>query len=153
VVELDQLSRIVALRVGGGTCGLEGWGSGLHPRRALSVEWCDPAWQACDLHRLPTTLTIAPEGVSADPSRGGGQGQRVVISPPSITKSAPVVLPARSLARTRTRSATSSGWVNRPVGLWAAAWAATSPGWPPVAVAMAAATPSCPSHRSVWTGP
>src|SRR5262252_10087032 len=37
----------------------------------------------------------------------------VVTIPPSITMSAPVTLPARLLASSRTRSATSSGRVNR----------------------------------------
>jgi hypothetical protein len=42
-------------------------------------------------------------------------GYKAVVSPPSMTKSAPVTFPARLLASSRTRSATSWGWVNRPV--------------------------------------
>ena len=43
-----------------------------------------------------------------------------------MTKSAPVTLPARSLASRSTRSATSPGSVKRPVAAWPACWAATS---------------------------
>src|SRR5262249_4617574 len=50
---------------------------------------------------------------------------RVVVSPPSITKSAPVTLPARSLASSTTRSATCSGRVNWPVTASRAARLAT----------------------------
>src|ERR1700685_1310413 len=50
-----------------------------------------------------------------------------------MAKSAPVTLPARSLARNRTRSATSSGLVNRPVTIWLAAWRCTPPGSAPLA--------------------
>ena len=42
--------------------------------------------------------------------------------PPSIAKSAPVMFAARSLARNKMRSATSSGVVKRPVTIWLAAW-------------------------------
>src|SRR4051812_16446163 len=77
----------------------------------------------------------------------------VVISPPSITKSAPVTLPARSLANRRTRSATSCGWVNRPVTAPSATCLATASASPPLARANAAATPSLPSHICVVTGP
>ena len=43
-----------------------------------------------------------------------------------MVKSAPVMLAARLLARNSTRSATSAGWVNRPVTIWLAACLATS---------------------------
>ena len=91
--------------------------------------------------------------ISPPPDLARAQGQIVVISPPSIVKSAPVMFMARSLARKRTRSATSSGRVNRPVTLSAAAWAATAAGSTPLARAIVAATPSAPSHSSVATGP
>src|SRR6478735_1760914 len=80
-------------------------------------------------------------------------GHNVVISPPSIVTSDPVMLPARSLHRNTTRSAISEGWVNRPVTLSAAACAATAAGSPPRVDATVCATPVAPSHRSVATGP
>jgi hypothetical protein len=70
-----------------------------------------------------------------------------------MTKSAPVMFAERSLARNRTRSATSSGWVKRPVGASAAACSAMSAAVPPAARATVAATPSSASHRAVVTGP
>jgi hypothetical protein len=66
---------------------------------------------------------------------------------------APVTFAVRSLARMTTRSATSSGRLNRPVTDWCAAWLATSSGRAPVAWLTVAATPWSPSHRSVATGP
>jgi hypothetical protein len=75
------------------------------------------------------------------------------MSPPSMTKSAPVTLPARSLASSTMRSATSSGRVNRPVTASSAACLATSPASPPLARATVAATPASPSHSGVATGP
>src|SRR5215217_9447148 len=66
---------------------------------------------------------------------------RVVMSPPSMTKSEPVTLPARSLATSTMRSATSSGRVNRPVTVSAAACLATSPASIPCALATLSATP------------
>ena len=51
---------------------------------------------------------------------------RVLISPPSIVKSAPVMFAARGEARKTTRSATSSGVVNRPVSTLAAVRSMTS---------------------------
>src|SRR5215469_865824 len=81
------------------------------------------------------------------------RGYKVWIRPPSMTKSAPVMFAARSLARNSTRSATSSGLVKRPVTIWLAAWLATSCAAAPVAALTVWATPPCPSHRSVATGP
>src|SRR5947208_3263939 len=52
-----------------------------------------------------------------------------------------------------TRVATSSGFVNRPVGMAAIAWARTASAPPPVDAPIVAATPWSPSHRSVATGP
>ena len=84
---------------------------------------------------------------------GRGPGYKVWIRPPSMTKSAPVMFEARSLARKSTKSATSSGRVKRPVTIWLAALLATSCGAAPVAALTVWATPPCPSHRSVATGP
>src|SRR3546814_302567 len=78
---------------------------------------------------------------------------KVLIRPPSITKSAPVTFPARSLARNNTRSATSSGKVNRPVSAPAAALSTMSSAADPLAFASVEATPCLPSHNSVCTGP
>src|SRR2546423_2291741 len=78
---------------------------------------------------------------------------RVLTRPPSMTTSDPVMLSARSLAKDRTRSATSSGWVNRPVTASPAARSATARAVPPVARATVAATPSSASHRPGVTGP
>src|SRR5262245_13179230 len=101
-----------------------------------------------------------PHGLVHQHMPGGGMvcvladnRQRVVMRPPSMTKSAPVMLPARSLARRRTRSATSSGWVNRPVTDSRAAFWATASGAAAAARATVAATPSIPSHSPVLTGP
>src|SRR5271154_2637408 len=79
--------------------------------------------------------------------------QRVVFRPPSMATSAPVMFPARGLARNRTRSATSAGVVNRPVGGPATAAAATASGVLPDSLARVCATPPAPSHKSVATGP
>jgi hypothetical protein len=57
--------------------------------------------------RVGTAITGTPEHALG--------GYKDVVSPPSMTKSAPVTFPARLLASTRTTSATSWGWVNRPV--------------------------------------
>ncbi len=92
--------------------------------------------------------------------RGGGARSRsrawparwIGTSPPSIVMSAPVTLAVRSLARHRTRSATSAGRVNRPVAELCAA-CLTSSGLVPVARATVSGTPPAPSHRSVATGP
>ena len=59
-----------------------------------------------------------------------------------MVMSAPVTFAVRSLARISTRSATSSGRLNRPVTLWCAAWLATSWGRAPVAEPTVAATPT-----------
>src|SRR5215218_2208077 len=58
---------------------------------------------------------------------------RVVTSPPSITKSAPVRLPAWSLASSTMRAATSSGRSKRLVTASAAACLATPPAPQPLA--------------------
>src|SRR2546421_2451498 len=78
---------------------------------------------------------------------------QVGMRPPSMVMSAPVTLAVRSLARMSTRSATSSGRLNRPVTVWFAAWLWTSWALAPVARLTVAATPWSPSHRSVATGP
>lgn len=65
----------------------------------------------------------------------------------------PVTLPARSLASSTTRSATSCGWVKRRVDVSATACLATWSGWLSVARATVAATPRSSSYRSVSTGP
>jgi len=70
-----------------------------------------------------------------------------------MTKSALVMLLARLLARKSTTSATSLGWVKRPVTIWLAACRATSCALAPVAWLTVCATPSVPSQRSVATGP
>ncbi len=49
-----------------------------------------------------------------------------------MTKSVPVTLPARPLASSSTRSATSCGWVNRPVDASAVACLAIASGLPPL---------------------
>src|SRR5262245_33524384 len=80
----------------------------------------------------------------------------VLIRPPSITKSAPVIFAERSLARKSTRSATSSGRVNRPVTkppCDATTWLRAVSVSTPDAFATVAATPSGPSHSAVSTGP
>src|SRR4051794_26462479 len=77
----------------------------------------------------------------------------VVTRPPSMVKFEPVTLPARSPASRRTRSAISSGRVNRPVTESAAACSAIASGCRPLARATVAATPFAPSQRSVATGP
>src|SRR4029077_911061 len=82
-----------------------------------------------------------------------GATQRAAVSPPSITKSAPVMFPVRLLASINTRVATSAGCVNRPVIACLATRSATSYGSAPVARPIVAATPSLPSHCSVATGP
>src|SRR5882757_39930 len=77
----------------------------------------------------------------------------VVTVPPSILRSEPVMLAARALAKNTTRSATSSGVVNRPVDAvlaiaaitWSAVW--------PLAPAMVGAIPPSSSHIPVVTGP
>jgi hypothetical protein len=79
--------------------------------------------------------------------------QKVVMGPPSMVKSAPVTLPARSLASRRTRSAIYAGWVKRPVTESAVACLATASGFCPLVRPMVAATPFVPSHWSVATGP
>jgi len=58
-----------------------------------------------------------------------------------MVMSAPVTFAVRSLARMSTRSATSSGRLNRPVTIWCAAWLWTSSGLAPVARLTVAATP------------
>jgi hypothetical protein len=63
------------------------------------------------------------------------------------------MLPARSLARKSTTSATSAGRVKRPVTSWLAAPRSTSCAVAPVARLTVWATPPAPSHRSVATGP
>ena len=80
-------------------------------------------------------------------------GHRLVTSPPSMRMSMPVAFQARAPASRTTRSATSSGRVNRPVAESAAAPAAISSGVRPVRAAIVSATPPPPSHRSVATGP
>ena len=77
----------------------------------------------------------------------------VGISPPSMTKSAPVTLPARPLASSNTRSATSSGEVNRLVAAPATALSATAAASAPLAAAKVSATPPAPSQSGVLTGP
>ena len=82
--------------------------------------------------------------------------QSVLISPPSMTKSAPVILPERSLARNSTRSATSLGRVNRPVAkppcdATTCRFAVSKS--TPEFFATVAATPSGPSQSAVSTGP
>ena len=72
--------------------------------------------------------------------------------PPSMTKSEPVTLPARSLASSTIRLATSSGRLNRPVTA-SAACLATSPAATSLARATVAAMPSSPSYSGVETGP
>src|SRR6478609_7551335 len=83
----------------------------------------------------------------------GQLGYNVWINPPSMTKSAPVTFPARPLASNRTRSATSSGVVNRLVAEPATAPLAIADGSAPVAAANASATPPAPSQSGVLTGP
>lgn len=77
----------------------------------------------------------------------------VWISPPSMTKSAPVTFPARPLASTSTRSATSSGVVNRFVAEPDTAPSTIADGSPPLAAAKVSATPPAPSQSGVLTGP
>jgi hypothetical protein len=77
----------------------------------------------------------------------------VVINPPSILRSDPVMLPDRSLARNTTRSATYSGVVNRPVAAAPAVAALTSSAVCPLAPAIVSATPPSSSHIPVVTGP
>src|SRR5271154_5024491 len=74
-------------------------------------------------------------------------------TPPSILMSAPVVLADRSLARKMTRSATSSGVVNRPVAAPLTADATTSSTVWPLSLAFECASPPLPSHKGVDTGP
>ena len=76
----------------------------------------------------------------------------VATTPPSILMSAPVVLADRSLARKRTRSATSSGVVNRPVAAPLTADATTSSTPWPLPLAFECASPPVPSHKGVDTG-
>src|SRR5436309_14845165 len=57
-----------------------------------------------------------------EPPRKRWSSYNVFTSPPSMRKSEPVTLPARSLASSTTRSATSLGSVKRPVAAWLA-WA------------------------------
>ena len=92
--------------------------------------------------------------VPGSPRRGWGPAHRVVTSPPSMTKSLPVMFADRSLARNSTRSATSCGGVKRPVdALGGGLRRRRRRGrrrWP--------RRPSrrrrrSPSHRSVLTGP
>src|SRR5829696_4279773 len=78
---------------------------------------------------------------------------KVVMSPPSMTKSEPVTLPARSLATSTMRSSTSSGRVNHPVTASVAACLATSSASVPLVRATVASTLSSPSHSWVDTGP
>jgi hypothetical protein len=75
------------------------------------------------------------------------------MKPPSIRKSLPVMLPARSEASQRTSSATSSGREKRPVTVAAFACATTSSGVMPATADTVSATPPPPSHSSVSTGP
>ena len=67
--------------------------------------------------------------------------------------SAPVTLPVTSLASSSTRSATSSGRLNRPGTIARAALLVTSAGRVSEALPTLAVTPLAPSHRSVATGP
>src|SRR5277367_5051562 len=76
----------------------------------------------------------------------------VATTPPSILMSAPVVLADRSLARKMTRSATSSGVVNRPVAAPLTADATTSSTVWPLPLAFEYASPPAPSHKGVDTG-
>ena len=69
-----------------------------------------------------------------------------------MTKSAPVTLLARLLARKSTTSATSPGWVKRRATIWLAACRATSCPLALAASLTVCATPSAPSRRSVVTG-
>ncbi len=62
--------------------------------------------------------------------------------PTSMTNSEPVTLPARSLASSKMRSATSCGWVNRLVNASHTACLATS--LAPVPLARARAKPYLP---------
>src|SRR5215203_5437084 len=106
-------------------------------------------------------LRLRPTLGRGQDSSGGGYSvgwalpwdYKVVMSPPSMTKSEPVTLPARSLASSAMRSATSSGRVNRPVTAADAACLATSPASIPCALATLSATPPSPSHSWVDTGP
>ena len=75
------------------------------------------------------------------------------MSLPSMTKSEPVTLPARSLASSTIRSATSSGRMNRPVTVSDAACLATSPASTSPARPTVAVTSSSPSQSGVATGP
>ena len=59
-------------------------------------------------------------------------GYQLGMRPPSIVMSAPVTLAVRSLARMSTRSAISSGRLNRPVTVCWAAWLWTSRALAPV---------------------
>src|SRR5579863_4812066 len=112
---------------------------------------------AADFDRIvdPAAMAAAAPASALRGRAGPGDGKlhRVGFMPPSMAKSAPVMFPARGLARNSTRSATSSGWVNRPVGVPATAASATAAGVLPAAPARVSATPPPPSHRSVATGP
>ena len=69
--------------------------------------------------------------------------------PPSMRIVVPVIVPARALARNVTRSATSSGVVNRPIGISAIVSSTTFCGSDPARAATVAATPVGPSHKGV----
>ena len=79
--------------------------------------------------------------------------QRVLTNPPSILRSEPVILPARSLARNTTRSATCCGVVNRPVAAVPAVAVLTCSAVRPLAPAIESATPPSSSYIPVDTGP
>lgn len=83
----------------------------------------------------------------------GTRDQMVGMRPPSMTMSAPVTFLARPPASSNTRSATSSGRVNRPVAVPLTAPLATSAGRRLFAPPTVSATPPAPSQRSVSTGP
>lgn len=76
---------------------------------------------------------------------------QVVTNPPSIVTSEPATLLVRSLASTRTASATSAGFENRPVTAIPAACAVTSSGASPVACETVAAMPSTANRRPILT--
>jgi hypothetical protein len=87
----------------------------------MSVTFDRPAHRLGDRGRAGTLKGEVLGGHERDRRRArnrrmGTLGRhKVVIRPPSMTKSAPVTFPVRSLASTSTTSATSWGVVNLPV--------------------------------------
>ena len=69
----------------------------------------DTAETVDQLRRIDGADELAQGVQDAPACQALRRGQSVVISPPSITKSLPVMFAARPLARKRTRSAISPG--------------------------------------------